>query len=197
MLSPFPRRHTPLAPLGRRIFVETAMKQMEQQDSSDRATLFLKKRLEQEQGLMAICTRADENGNGYISEEEFRRAMQEGQMTAYLDTLGFQHQDILDFFHVLASTSDDKHVDVDVFVRGCIQLAGGATRFDMKTMIIEIQELRGEMAAMLRARRAQAEPPQADAPAEEPRARTPPGTPRRRTPPNSARVLEAPGPRPP
>jgi len=129
------------------IFVETAMKQMEK-DAEEAAMDFLKSRYQKEQDLMAMCQAADEDGNGCLCQDEFVKAIKQGRMTAFLDHLGFQHQDVLDFFDLLASTAPDKKVDIHIFVRGCMKLTGAATRYDVKAMMMEVKAIHAGLAEL-------------------------------------------------
>jgi len=150
------------------IFVETAMTQMAQ-DPEDAAIEALKKRQQQEQHLLTVCREADTNQNGNLTRQEFLNAIRGGKLSGFLDSLGFRHHDLIDFFCILESASPNEKVDVDVFVSGCMQLAGGATCFSVKALLMEVQTIRDAIADLrLALFRAQSEPATPESKAREP-----------------------------
>lgn len=127
------------------IFVDTAMTQMKP-DPEEAAKEALKIRQKQEQDLLAVCRDADSNHNGHLNRQEFLKAIKAGKLTGFLDSLGFRKHDLIDFFLVLESSTPERKVDVNVFVDGCMELSGGATRFGVKAMLMEVEALRETLA---------------------------------------------------
>eukprot|EP00435_Cladocopium_sp_Y103_P060812 s1402_g22.t1 len=53
-------------------------------------------------------------------------------------SLGLEIHDAKTFFDMLIGVSDDKYVDIDTFVKGCMRMKGPATSIDMLSMGYEV-----------------------------------------------------------
>jgi hypothetical protein len=88
-----------------------------------------------------IHTVGDLNGDGKLNAREWQRALQQGEVAAYLEMMGLRIENVIDFFHSLEDENGD--VDIARFVRGCIRMKGAASSFDMNVMMREMQQLTG------------------------------------------------------
>jgi uncharacterized membrane protein len=99
--------------------------------------------------LCDIIRSADIAGDGLISIEEWRSTLKKGNLASYLDLCGFRDQDVQEYYEMLCSQASDGKVHLDEFVKGCLQLRGRASRFDMYCLRREVQELGEHITNML------------------------------------------------
>jgi uncharacterized membrane protein len=99
--------------------------------------------------LCHIIRSTDIKGDGLISIEEWRATLKKGNVASYLDLCGFRPQDVHEYYKMLCFESKDGTVHLDDFVKGCLQLRGRASRFDMYCLRKEVQELREHIVNML------------------------------------------------
>ena len=86
--------------------------------------------------LYAIFQDFDQNGNGAISWAEFKLALEDERMHAFLNALELDMSDAVKVFQILASEKTGSIEESD-FLLGCLRLRGGATTVDMVRMQME------------------------------------------------------------
>ena len=114
--------------------VAAAIPDREQQILEERRRLW-----QQKNKLREIFDCMDSDADGRISEQEFSMCMRDPDMVAYLSTANVSVRDARYFFRLLCE--DDRHVDIDRFVHGCMAMKGSATALDMQKQLYHIKEL--------------------------------------------------------
>merc|ERR1712172_75643 len=109
----------------------------------DTTTLEKRKRdLAYSKELFAIIrSKLDENHNGRISHEEFKRHFTDPDLTAWFEARDFDMKDAELFFRLLASVDKKKEVDVTTFVLGCLRLRGTASNIDVQALHYDIRNM--------------------------------------------------------
>jgi hypothetical protein len=120
------------------VFVDKAMKNMSV-GPQELALEHLEMEREQEQNLYDLCNHADQNGDGIITLQEWRRALNRGDLTGYLQMIGIRPENMIELFKVLQNDSGE--VNVHRFVRGCICMKGNASSFDVHLVLQDIKDL--------------------------------------------------------
>jgi len=82
-----------------------------------------------------ICKLVDRDKKGKISLDEFKRAMKNGVLVAYMASVGLEIHDVEFFFRSMAGSSEAEEVDVNAFVEGCMTMKGSATALDVQKQI--------------------------------------------------------------
>jgi voltage-gated sodium channel len=122
------------------IFVDNAMKRLmiEKEEAAYEHAIEEKK---SEDALRVLCVNIDSDKDGRITERELQTA----GVTSYLDLMGFQLHNVLEYFRVLSRShggrGTDDSVDINMFVRGFMRLKGLASCFDMQVLRCEVQEV--------------------------------------------------------
>lgn len=119
------------------MFVDHAMK-WSQSDNQNQ----IAERRSQEQHdaarLKRLCEAIDVAKSGRISWDDFEHYVSNESALIYLASLGLEIHDAKTFFDMLIGVSDDKYVDIDTFVKGCMRMKGPATSIDMLSMGYEV-----------------------------------------------------------
>lgn len=119
------------------MFVDHAMK-WSQSDNQNQ----IAERRSQEQAdaarLKRLCEAMDIAKTGRISWDDFEQYVSNESALIYLASLGLEIHDAKTFFDMLTGVSDDKYVDIDTFVKGCMRMKGPATSIDMLSMGYEV-----------------------------------------------------------
>ena len=119
------------------MFVDHAMK-WSQSDNQNQ----IAERRSQEQAdaarLKKLCEAIDVAKIGRISWDDFEQYVSHESALIYLASLGLEIHDAKTFFDMLTGVSDDKYVDIDTFVKGCMRMKGPATSIDMLSMGYEV-----------------------------------------------------------
>jgi len=119
------------------MFVDHAMK-WSQSDNQNQ----IAERRSQEQAdaarLKKLCEAIDVAKIGRISWDDFEQYVSNESALIYLASLGLEIHDAKTFFDMLTGVSDDKYVDIDTFVKGCMRMKGPATSIDMLSMGYEV-----------------------------------------------------------
>lgn len=92
----------------------------------------------------------DEDRSGQITYTEFEKAMSSSSTIALLDEVGLNITDARVFFDMLLRLSDDRKVNSDAFVNGCLHVRGKAAAFDMQILLFETRVLVKKMQTSLR-----------------------------------------------
>lgn len=119
------------------MFVDHAMK-WSQSDNQNQ----IAERRSQEQHdahrLKRLCEAIDVAKTGRISWDDFESYVSNESALIYLASLGLEIHDAKTFFDMLLGVADDKYVDIDTFVKGCMRMKGPATSIDMLSMGYEV-----------------------------------------------------------
>jgi voltage-gated sodium channel len=93
--------------------------------------------------LEQIMRDTDVDGNGCISESEFKMQMkhQKSKLRTYLGASGVHEADAVRFFKMLKAASIDGEVDITGFIRGLLKLTGGAQSLDIQALAFEVNSL--------------------------------------------------------
>jgi len=127
------------------VFVEHAMKSLAgdaQEQAEDHA--FELKALEYD--LRELFNEVDKDGDG-ISQEEWNSALQDGHLTSYMDMQGISIRDLQENFRMHLNDSPNGRVQADSFIKGCMQIRGSATSFQMMTIRDDIRRLANQLNA--------------------------------------------------
>jgi len=119
------------------MFVDHAMKWSQ----SDNQNLIAEHRSQEQHDaarLQRLCEAIDTENTGRISWEDFQVFVSDESALIYLASLGLEIHDAKTFFDMLTRVADDKYVDIDTFVKGCMRMKGPATSIDMLSMAYEV-----------------------------------------------------------
>jgi len=111
------------------VFVQTALERAQ----SDRDTLIQEVITHKDNYLQKIghiFREVDVDGSGSITLQEFRDAMEDDRMEAYLDALGIRIEDVDVLFHLL-DRDGGGYIDVVEFLGGCLKMRGDAKGLDI------------------------------------------------------------------
>jgi len=122
------------------VFIDRAMKNMSS-EGAEMGREHMEEEMQREADLRDLCCEADLDDSGSISKEEWD-TIGHKKMISYLNMLGLKPSDVQEFFSMMSSAAPDGKVNIDDFVRGCMQLKGNASCFDMQAMRFELQALR-------------------------------------------------------
>eukprot|EP00930_Biecheleria_cincta_P098960 TRINITY_DN90611_c0_g1_i1.p1 TRINITY_DN90611_c0_g1~~TRINITY_DN90611_c0_g1_i1.p1 ORF type:complete len:725 (+),score=131.36 TRINITY_DN90611_c0_g1_i1:315-2177(+) len=127
------------------LFVEQAIK-LSKMDREELVREQRMKELGDAKHLRMLCQEMDVDGSGTISWEELSMKLKDEKVLTYLAAIGLDLHDCDVFFQMLCSVSGHNEVDIDVFVRGCMRMKGGATGIDMQAMAYELKLIRQSQA---------------------------------------------------
>jgi hypothetical protein len=119
------------------IFVEAAMQTLR----PDKEAIVVEQlRIEKEhiEELERMCNNFDTDGNGMISRQEFEIGLSRGRIPRLLMLLGLSKHHVVEFFSAM---EEEGEVDISTFVRGCMQLKGAATNFDVQMVHAELRSI--------------------------------------------------------
>lgn len=89
--------------------------------------------------LRQLCQEFDEDKSGAISYSEFSRMIDDDRISVYLAAIGLDIPDAQVFFAVLLDISQNKKVDIEMFVQGCMRMKGAATSVDMQALSYQLR----------------------------------------------------------
>eukprot|EP00419_Tripos_fusus_P065509 CAMPEP_0172931204 /NCGR_PEP_ID=MMETSP1075-20121228/219377_1 /TAXON_ID=2916 /ORGANISM="Ceratium fusus, Strain PA161109" /LENGTH=768 /DNA_ID=CAMNT_0013792523 /DNA_START=72 /DNA_END=2380 /DNA_ORIENTATION=+ len=120
------------------IFVEQAMKLAR----PDRDQLAYKQRraeIAEAAELRKMIRDMDKDGDGTIKRSELCEYIDDGKLKAFLKTLGLDLKNADLFFHIIDAAKDE--IDIETFVRECMNLRGTASNFDLAYLINHMREI--------------------------------------------------------
>jgi hypothetical protein len=133
------------------IFVDSALKALDP-GPIERAEEHSQDEAEIQSTLEKIMEMADVDENGRLSLDEFDRKIS-GSVYKFLDMLGFRHDHVRSFLRFLQSKDpSQKGVDVQEFVQGCMLLKGTASNWEVRSLRVELDEVKRMIACQPTAR---------------------------------------------
>eukprot|EP00931_Biecheleriopsis_adriatica_P003955 TRINITY_DN10569_c0_g3_i1.p1 TRINITY_DN10569_c0_g3~~TRINITY_DN10569_c0_g3_i1.p1 ORF type:complete len:721 (+),score=117.48 TRINITY_DN10569_c0_g3_i1:74-2236(+) len=127
------------------VFVERAM-QASMPDRDEMIFEAQKKLQDQVEEFRDLCVKLDSDNSGKISQEEFKEHMKNPVMVSYMSTVGLELHDVQHFFRVVAG--NEREVDIDRFVEGCMAMKGSATALDVHKQIYESRKIQHKLDSM-------------------------------------------------
>jgi hypothetical protein len=122
------------------VFIDRAMKNMSS-EGAEMGREHMEEEMQREDDLRSLCCEVDLDDSGSICQEEWDSIHQK-KMISYLHMLGLKPCDVQEFFTMMSTSAPDGKVNIEEFVRGCMQLKGNASAFDMQAVRFEVQSLR-------------------------------------------------------
>jgi hypothetical protein len=124
------------------IFVESAVQTL-RPDRETIATEHLRLEKENAMELERLCKMADKDGNGRLGRQEFEDSLHKDRIRRLLMVLGLSKHHVMEFFDTMSTLAidDEGEVDISQFVRGCMQLKGAATNFDVQMIHAEMRSM--------------------------------------------------------
>merc|ERR1712217_674460 len=88
---------------------------------------------------MRLTKKADKDGSGRLSLNEFITSMQDPRFRYFFEVRGLDIKDAEMFFHMLTSVSGADEVDISTFVSGCLGMRGLASSVDLHALGFEVK----------------------------------------------------------
>jgi hypothetical protein len=128
-------------------FVRTAMESMHATPEEEaRAHAEDQRKLAKD--FAELVGRADVSKDGLISPEEWRESMKDGAILDYLDLVGLARVDVVSLFENLSQETDDGNVDLHTFTLGCMMMKHKASKFDVRSLQLEIKGMQQALQTM-------------------------------------------------
>jgi len=121
------------------LFVETTVANANK-DHQYNITAVLEKKEEYVKALSILFEEADLDGDGLVSQEEFRAKMEDPKMKAFAESLDIEITDINMFCRIL---TEDGARDVDIrnFVEACMRMKGQALSIDVQDLMAQQRKI--------------------------------------------------------
>ncbi|CAK0899462.1 unnamed protein product, partial [Prorocentrum cordatum] len=86
--------------------------------------------------LKNLCRQVDTDFSGKLTREQFEDGLRRKHIPRLLMLLQLQTHHVMEFFDTMSDVADDDgQVEIETFVRGCMQLKGPATNFDLQMFV--------------------------------------------------------------
>jgi len=99
-------------------------------------TSVLEKKVEYVESLKLLFAESDLDGDGMVSDKEFRSKIADPKMHAFAESLGIEISDASGFFRILTE-GGTTNIDLDAFVDSCIRMKGQAQSIDLQDLIMQ------------------------------------------------------------
>jgi len=90
--------------------------------------------------LVALLSHVDSDGDGIVSKEEFFTALQEGEVTDFMDALGIDPDNATEVFMLLDS-NEDGIVNLQEFIQGMDRIRGEAKSIDIQMLLLHTRKI--------------------------------------------------------
>jgi hypothetical protein len=118
------------------VFVEKATQTLAP-DEVEEAHMRLLADKKMEADLRRLCNAADVSKAGRMKVADWKKAVGSSPLREYLYIFGLPEHHMLTLIRMLAADADG-HVSIHDFVQGCMRLKGGASSFDMNTVLFDM-----------------------------------------------------------
>jgi hypothetical protein len=118
------------------IFVESAMATLSP-NAEARAVDHARREKACAEELKSLCLQVDTDFSGKLTREQFEDGLRRRRIPRLLTLLQLQTHHVIEFFDTIAD--EDGQVEIETFVRGCMQLKGPATNFDLQMFVAEFR----------------------------------------------------------
>lgn len=116
------------------IFIEATMVNAEKDDKA-----WIRDQMKKKHSYIKLIKRLfaslDADGRGNITRDDFIVGLENPQMIAFLNRIGIDEIDAIDFFDFMSPKSGQEGIDIDKFVVGCMKLKGNARSMDLQGLI--------------------------------------------------------------
>jgi len=103
----------------------------------------------EEAELTVILEMLDEDGDGFISKEEFTQLIRNERVSHVLHKMGVDIKDATVFFKTVARLSQQSDIRIPDFVAHIMRLRGNALSMDLHAVILHIKQLERNMSTLL------------------------------------------------